>query len=434
MIRPGGTSTPVAATTARNVLIVLTFVNLFNYIDRFVVPGLAVSLGNSTLHLDRAQIGLLGTGFILVYALASPWFGQLGDTGHRPRLIALGVGIWSLATVLGGFALGFVSLFIARATLGIGEAAYGSIAPSLLADAFPRRLRGRVFSIFYAAIPIGSALGYVIAGVMAEHFSWRSAFFVAGAPGLLLALLLLKLPEIPRGAQDADDEALPAHRPPLHGKRWGTYRDLLSNRPYLVTVLGYAAYTFALGALAFWFPDFLVSYHRMPQVRADYLVGIIAVGTGFVGTFAGGWIGDYVLRFTRHGYLLVSGIATIIAVPFIVMALTADQPRFFLAGLVVAELMMFASTGPINSAIVNYVAPTQRASAMAFSILIIHVLGDAPSPAIVGLMSRAAITGGQPSGAALQHAMMILPVATLLGGVIWLAGALRLQQHARVIC
>jgi MFS family permease len=415
---------PVAAGTARNVLIVLTFVNLFNYIDRYIVPGLAVSLGKSELHLDRAQIGLLGTGFILVYAVASPWFGRLGDLRHRPRLIALGVGIWSVATVLGGFAISFITLFLARATLGIGEAAYGSIAPSLLADAFPRRLRGRVFSIFFAAIPIGSAMGYVLAGAMVEHFgTWRAAFFVAGVPGVLLALLLLKLPEIPRGAQDDDDPL--AHAAPAGSGSLATWRGLLAIRSYRATVLGYAAYTFALGALAFWFPDFLVSFHGMPQAHADYLVGLIAVGTGFIGTFSGGWIGDYALKYTRHAYLLVSGIATLIAVPFCILALTAQAPLWYITGLVVAELLMFASTGPVNSAIVNYVAPNQRATAMALSILMIHVLGDAPSPFIVGLIAKIGVRDGVADGAALQHAMLLLPAAILVSGLVWTVGGLR---------
>jgi MFS family permease len=200
---------------------------------------------------------------------------------------------------------------------------------------------------------------------------------------------------------------------------------LLRNTQYRTTVLGYAAYTFALGALAFWFPDFLVSFHGMQQAKADYLVGLIAVGTGFAGTFTGGWIGDYVLRYTRHAYLLVSGIATLIAAPFCVLALTAHEPRYFLTGLIGAELMMFASTGPINSAIVNYVAPTQRATAMAFSILLMHLLGDAPSPFLVGAISKGIAAGGTADGAALQHAMLILPIAIVISGAIWTIGGLR---------
>jgi MFS family permease len=422
---------PTSPATARNVLVVLTFVNLFNYIDRYIVPAIAKTLQKASgLQLSRTQIGLLATGFIVVYAIASPRFGKLGDSRNRPRLIALGVGIWSVATVLGGFAQGFLSLLIARAILGIGEAAYGSIAPSLLADTFPREKRGRVFAMFFAAIPIGSALGYLLAGQMDAHFGWRSAFFVAGIPGLVLAALLLRLPEVERGAQDTGDEAIHTHGA-ASDTRWSTYVGLLRNRPYRTTVLGYAAYTFALGALAWWMVDFLISMRGVSEIKASTEIGAIAVATGVVGTFAGGWLGDYLLKYTKHAYLLMSGIATLLAAPFVIVALTAAEPRFYLAGLVIAELLLFASTGPINSAIVNAVAPTERATAMAFSILLIHVLGDAPSPWIVGWVADAGVHAGYADGVALQRGLLILPIAILIGGVIWITGAVRKTTPSR---
>ncbi len=183
-------------------LAILTFINLFNYLDRYVVASLVESLKASDLRLNDTQAGSLMTGFVLVYMLTSPFFGTLGDRGPRPRLLAFGVGIWSLATVLGGLTRNFVGLFAARATVGVGEAAYGTIAPALLADYFPKEKRGRVFAVFFAAIPIGSAAGYVLGGLIDQHFGWRAAFFVAGGPGLLLALACLRLEDPPRGAQD----------------------------------------------------------------------------------------------------------------------------------------------------------------------------------------------------------------------------------------
>jgi MFS family permease len=419
---------PVSARTARNVLIVLTFVNLFNYIDRYIVPAIAQTL-QTVLHLTFKQIGLLGTGFIVVYAIVAPQFGKLGDSRHRPRLIALGVGIWSVATVLGGLAWGFVSLLVARAIMGVGEAAYGSIAPSLLADAFPRARRGRVFAIFFAAIPIGSALGFIIATQMDAHFGWRSAFFVAGVPGLVLALLLLGMPEVPRGTQDADDDAVLHHASTSPRVGWSTYAGLLANRTYLVTVLGYAAYTFALGALAFWMEKFLISMRGVPETAAGKEIGAIAVLTGIVGTFAGGWLGDHLLKYTSHAYLLFSGIVTLLAVPFVIVALTATQPLAYLGGLVIAELLIFASTGPVNSAIINAVAPNERATAMAFSILWMHLLGDAPSPWIVGWIADSGTAAGRAEGPALQHGLMVLPVAFLIAGIIWMAGGLRREAR-----
>ena len=147
---------------------------------------------------------------------------------------------------------------------------------------------------------------------------------------------------------------------------------LLRNRQYAFTVFGYAAYTFALGSLSWWMVSFLERVHHTPHKEASFQVGIVVVATGFIGTFVGGWLGDYFLKHARHAYLLVSGIATLLAAPCAYLALTASDPHLYFGGLIAAELLIFASTGPINSAIVNYVASTERATAMAFSILMIH--------------------------------------------------------------
>ena len=397
---------------ARAALTVLTLLNLLNYLDRFVLASLVESLKASELRLSDTQLGALATGFILVYMLTSPIFGTLGDRRGRPRLLAAGVAIWSLATALGGFARSFTALFAARASVGIGEAAYGTIAPALLADFFPRERRGRVFAIFFAAIPIGSAAGYVLGGLVDARFGWRAAFFMAGVPGLVLALLCLGLADPPRGAQDPE-AAL--HTPPARGA-WASYAHLLKNRPYVLTVLGYAAYTFALGGMAFWAPAFLERARGMSRADATVQFGAIVVVTGFVGTFGGGWLGDWWLKRSRSAYLLVSGWCTLLAAPAALVAFTAPQKGVAMAGIVVTELLLFASTGPINSAIVNLVQPGERATAVALSILAIHLLGDVPSPPLIGAISDAT---------SLQAAFRILPVAIAVSGLIWLYAARR---------
>ena len=183
-------------------LAILAFINLFSYLDRYVVSGVLESLKHSDLGLSDTNLGSLMTGFLMVYTLLAPVFGALGDRRSRPRLIALGVACWSFATALSGFAVNFLTLFAARAAVGVGEAAYVTIAPSLLSDYFPVRQRGRVMAIFFCAIPVGSALGYVVGGLVDKHYGWRAAFFVAGVPGLLLAALCLLLRDPPRGIQD----------------------------------------------------------------------------------------------------------------------------------------------------------------------------------------------------------------------------------------
>src|SRR5438105_10535902 len=330
------------ARAARYALAVLTFINLFNYLDRWVVAAVVESIKKSELHLTDTQIGLIPTGFIIIYTITSPLFGTFGDRAKRPPLIALGVAIWSVATALGGFARGFVSLFVSRSTVGVGEAAYGTIAPALLADFFPLEERGRVMAIFFMAIPIGSAAGYILGGLVDQHFGWRAAFWIAGAPGLLLALMVMLVKDPPRGLHDAivEDHA-PAH--------WtDSYRDLFRNRPFILTALGYGAYTFALGGLGFWMPAFLERVRGMPRSEATVTFGGIALVTGFVGTFAGGWLGDFFLRWSKQSYLWVSGIATLIAAPITYVALTDHRHSVYITAIVIAELFVFMSTGPVN--------------------------------------------------------------------------------------
>ncbi len=400
----------MAAKGAGTALAVLTAINLLNYLDRYVVSALVESLKASELHLTDAQLGLLMTGFIVVYMLASPIFGALGDRRRRPPLIAAGVALWSLATVAGGFARGFTSLFVARSAVGVGEAAYGTIAPAFLADCFPKSRRGRVFAVFFAAIPIGSAAGYVLGGFLDQRFGWRTAFFVAGAPGLVAAAFAWFLRDPGRGTQDGEEGL--AHAVPPPGL--GAWRDLYRNRDYRLTVLGYAAYTFALGGLAFWMPAFLERVRGLPKSEATVAFGAVVVATGFVGTFAGGWLGDWGLRFSSRSYLWVSGLATLAAAPAALVAFVAEDRRVFWPAIVVAELLLFVSTGPINSAIVNFVAPGERATAVALSILAIHLLGDVPSPPLIGMISDLTSLG---------RAFLLIPLAIALSGAIWCVAA-----------
>jgi predicted MFS family arabinose efflux permease len=400
-------------------LAVLAFINLFSYLDRYVVAGVLESLKHSDLGLSDTNLGSLMSGFLIVYTLMAPVFGALGDRRSRPRLIALGVACWSFATALSGFAINYLTLFAARAAVGVGEAAYVTIAPSLLSDYFPVRQRGRVMAIFFCAIPVGSALGYVVGGLVDKHYGWRAAFFVAGVPGLLLAALCLLLRDPPRGIQDrAEDpgKAAPSGPPrsSISREAWLTYGRLLRNKPYALTVLGYAAYTFAIGGLAYWMPAFLERARGIPRSEATVSFGTIVVITGFIGTFVGGWMGDYFAKNSRQAYLWLSAVATLIAAPFVWLALTTNSHSLYVTCMVTAQLCLFLSTGPINAAIINLVIASERATAIALSVFAIHLLGDALSPLIVGALSDAF---------SLQQAITILPVAVLVGGFVWIWAA-----------
>jgi MFS family permease len=395
----------------------LTAINLLNYLDRYVVAAVLPALKRSPMRLSDLELGTLMSAFLIVYMLAAPIFGRFGDRGSRTRPIAIGVFLWSLATGLSGIVRNYGQLLGARALVGIGEAAYGTIAPALLADYFPRATRGRAFAIFNMAIPVGAALGYIVGGIVQHHFGWRAAFYVAGAPGLLLAAAMLRLRDPPRGVLD------PQREPPARGSAesskplaasFAVYGRLLRQGTYMLTVLGYAAYTFALGGLAFWMPTFLERVRHIPLVASTAGFGEIVVATGFVGTFAGGWLGDYWLRSSRQAYLSMSGWATLLAVPAAYLALASAVPAVFYSALIAAELLLFMSTGPINTAIVNLVDPGDRASAVALSVFVIHVLGDVISPSIIGGLSDEFTLGA---------AVMIVPIAVAVAAILWLAAA-----------
>ena len=413
----------IASRTAVRALVVLTGINLLNYLDRYVVSPIVPDL-KAAMSLTDAQLGLLVPAFMLVYMFAAPVFGAWGDRGSRTRPIAIGVFIWSLATMASGLARNYPQLLAGRALVGIGEAAYVAIAPALLADCFRAESRGRVYSVLNMAIPVGAALGYILGGLVSQHFGWRAAFFVAGTPGLLLAVAVLWLPDPQRGVQDAPASQA---RKPVAVTRTGrvrgplaVYLNLLGRWPFMLLVLGYAAYTFALGGLAYWMPTFLERVHGISKVQASTGFGVIVLVTGFVGTFAGGWLGDYCLKYSRQAYLWFSGATTLLAVPFVVLALTASAPAVYYPGIVCAQLLLFMSTGPINAAIVNMVSPFERASAMALSMFAIHLLGDVPSPPLIGRISDASSLG---------HAVLIVPVAVAIGGLVWL-GAARVSGRA----
>ena len=396
-------------------LAVLSIINLFSYLDRYVVAALAESLKHSELALSDANLGSLMSGFLVVYTLTAPVFGALGDRFSRPRLIALGVACWSFATALSGFAGSYLGLLAARASVGVGEAAYVTIAPTLLSDYFPRNARGRVLAVFFCATPVGSALGYVVGGLIDKHFGWRPAFFAAGIPGLLLAALCLKLRDPPRGAQDRG--AAPAADPKSSSTIQTTraaYGRLLHDKPYVLTVLGYAAYTFALGGLAFWMPAFLERVRGISRSEATVSFGMVVVLTGFIGTFVGGWLGDYFAKYSRQAYLWMSAVATLTAAPCVWLALTSASHVLYLSWMVAAQLCLFLSTGPVNAAIINLVPAAERATAIALSVFAIHVLGDVPSPLIIGALSDAS---------SLAQAVKTVPVAVFISGCMWVWAA-----------
>ena len=396
---------------ARFALGVVTILNFLNYIDRYILSAVLPRV-KSELVLTDFQLGLLANIFLVSYFVASPLFGALGDRLSRPRLMSAGVTAWSMATAAAGFTANFVQLLIARAGVGIGEAAYATISPALLSDYFPRTQRSRAFAVFYVAIPVGSAAGFLLGGTLERVFGWRAAFYAVGLPGIALALLALRVPDPVRGATG---EPSPSGRGQGEGLSTAkTLSDLFRNKAYVGTVLGYAAYTFALGGLAFFMPTYFERVRNLELARADFIVGSVTVLAGLSGTFLGGYLGDWITARVQYGQLWLSGLSSIAAVVPAWLALTVASSPTYIVWFFLAEFLLFLSTGPVNVMIVSVVPPAARARAMAVSIFTIHLFGDAISPPIIGWLAD---THG------LARAVLIVPVAIAISGFVWTSTA-----------
>ncbi len=406
---------PGLSRAGSSLLILLTLVNLMNYLDRYIVAALVESLRKSELQLTDAQAGLLMTSFLLVYTLSSPYFGRVADTGNRPRVMAVGVGLWSIATALAAFAQSFHSLLATRALVGVGEAAYGTIAPTLIVDSTPKNRHGIAFAIFYLAIPVGSALGYVCGGLMDVHFGWRAAFLLAGIPGMILAFLIWRL---------ADSQKPNLSSRPKNQKHsiLRDYKFLLFLRRYRNLVLGYTFNTFAMGALAFWMPAFLERELGMDRQSATSSFGAVVVMTGIIGTFSGGWLSDRLSKRTPNGPIWVAGLSCLLGAPLVALILRSDPLIPFWFGMIAAQLLVFMSTGPVNLALISAAPEGLRGAGLALSILMIHLLGDVPSPPLVGWLS---------DHYGLELALQIIPFALGLGSIFWVYEALKASPAAQ---
>ncbi len=389
-------------------LVALTGLNLLDYLDRQILAAVLTPIKDE-LHLSDEQLGTIAAAFMLGYFLTSPLFGYLGDRLPRKGLIAAGVFVWSLGTVLSGHASSFTSLLCFRALVGFGEASFGTISPGWIADLFPARRRNNALSIFYLAIPVGSALGYILGAVLAARYGWRVAFFWAGAPGLLLALGLYFLREPARGASDPAET--PGADPAPPGAR--AYLRLLRLPSFVLVVAGYVAQTFAMGGFAFWAPTFLHRVHGMDLQAAGTFFGGSLVVTGLTATLLGGFSATAWQRRTGTGYAWVLALSALAAAPVAFAAFTVTDLTTAKAALIASMFLLFLTTGPVNTLIVETVPVAMRASAVAASIFAIHMFGDLWSPRLVGTLSD--------RWSDLRRAVLVvLPCALIVSAAFWL--------------
>jgi MFS family permease len=411
-------------------LVVLATINLFNYIDRYIISANlgAISQQLGFAHSDTMK-GLLQSAFMVSFVIMAPIFGWLQPHISRTRLIAIGVLLWSLASGASGLAglartqadilvadgfqpsliltitgsYGF--LLATRCLVGVGEAAFGPAAPALLSDWFSEHSRGKVMAALYTAVPVGSAMGFAIGGLL----GWPWAFFWVVPPGIALALVCWLLPEAPAR------KVTESHSIPL-----SEYKYLLKRPSYILNVSAYTAATFCIGGIAYWLPHYVVdTRNAVTNETGTLMIGLIIVVSGLVATVMGSILADRLRPHDPGAYFRVCAWGMYLAFPAMLGMVFIPFPWAWFC-LFFACLGLFLNTGPANTILMNVAPPHLRAQSMAICILVIHALGDVISPTLIGVAGDM-LPGGLNAG------FLIVTGLVLVAGVLWHQGARFLQ-------
>ena len=357
--------------SAKRLLFLFLLINIINYVDRQVVSGVLPLLKEHFSVTDTA-LGLLGSAFMITYSLTAVPFGAWSDRWLPHKVAAVGVAVWSLATVSSALAWSFASLFVFRALVGIGEAAYVSTAGTILSNAYPEQKRSGTLGLFNLGMPIGGAAGVVLGGMIGAKFGWQWAFFIVGVPGLILAYQTWKLP-MTRIQSSVK-----------HPKfRFKELTELLRNKPYFYTVLGYAGISFAFGAIVLFTATFFERSFGYSLESATMIAGAIQVGAGLLGAPLGGWVADFWHKHDPRGRAFTLVFATALSGLFLWIGLIFHSMiAFFLCA-----FFLLWHVGVASAIVFDVTERSMWNTASAFAMFLMHLLGDIPSPVILGYVS-----------------------------------------------
>jgi len=423
------------AANAWRILFLLFLANLFNFFDR-TIPAIIIEPIRLEWGLSDLQLGLIGTAFTIVYALAGVPLGRMADTGARRKIMGWGLAAWSGLTALNGMAWNFWSFLLIRMGVGIGEASYAPAANSLIGDLFPAHKRARAMGIFMLGLPLGLLLAFFSIGAMVQAFgSWRAPFLIAALPGLILALFLFFIREPARGAAESMPVSSAAVQQPL--------RKVLAIRTFWWLVLAGLAFNFAAYACNAFMVPMLQRYFGLGLQQAAMATGVIVGLTGLVGLTLGGWVADKVHQRWANGRLLFAALSMLVACLCSAWALTAGRidTALFVAVFSLGWLFSYNFYTCVYTAIQDVIEPRLRATAMALFFAGLYLLGGGLGPLAVGWLSdHYAQAAMQAAGASemteafkavgLHDAMLLIPVALLLTLLALLQAARCFQMDA----
>jgi MFS family permease len=322
------------------------------------------------LHPTDAQLGSLSTLLLVVLAIASIPFGFLADRFSRKAIIAFGILFWSVATFAGGLVSTFTAFLVARAFVGLGEAAYAPAAQSMISGAFPFARRAFAQSIFASGMLLGGAAGQVFAGIMAPRFGWQSVFFIVGLLGIIPALALMGIDDPPRGPCS---EAVPFWR-------------LLEVPAFVTMLFAGMCVTFASTSLIAWGIDYVMSYKGFSLREASISLSVIALISAVLGVLAGGWVADQLQKRFAYGRIIAIACAFLLAAPFLILAIQSDEKRVVLFGLFGAGFFMCWYHGPVTAVIHDMMPKRAHATSIGVYMFATQLVG-ASGAQVVGKIS-----------------------------------------------
>lgn len=402
---------------------VLFLINVLNFYDRNA-PGALVEPMRKEFGLTDTQIGLLGGVFIWIYAIVGVPLGRIADSWSRKKLLALGIIVWTALTATAGIASTFAILLFSRMGVGVGEAVCAPAATSWLGDLFPPNRRSRILALLMLGVPVGGALSYFFSGPIAQAFGWRSAMVVAALPGLLLVPLLLVLPEPTRGAAETA-----THAPT-------SLRGLLTI-PTLWWIIASGVFVnFNMYAIGTFLPAFLSRVHKLPLGKSGIATGVVYLVGGVSGALLSGYLGDRIVHLRKDGRMRIAAALTAIGAPFAFFGII--QPAGFMALALVCLTIGYGSLnayyGLVYSSIQDIVPPNRRGFAMSLYFMAMYLCGASFGPLITGNLSDRLAKHAMSTQAAshmteafkaigLQQAMLIIPVLSLLLGIVLYLGS-----------
>jgi MFS family permease len=425
------------ATGAKYALFLLFAINLLNFFDRQLLGA----LGEPVRHefgLSDTALGFLGTIFTVIYAFVGLPLGAISDRWYRNRLIAIGTAFWSVLTAATGFAQNYGQMFIARLGVGIGEATCAPAGQSLIGDLFPPNQRSKAMGVFMLGLPAGILLAYISAGAIATKFGWRAAFWFACIPGIILALMALRIPEPVRGGLDPGRVVTQAA-----GGR-SAFITVLSLPTMWWIILSGIFHNFNMYALNSFNSPFLQRFHGMSLLNASYISSISVGAVGAIGLLVGGWLADKMSAKRRNGRLVLSAAAMAIAAPCIFFAI--NQPKGSITAYIIFMAMgtitMYVYYATVYSAIQDVIEPRLRGTAVALYFCFMYILGASMGPVGTGLLSdhfahKAMVDAGASTvteafrATGLHNAMYIIPILALAAAAVLFAASRTMEKDVR---